>query len=375
MKSVRDAEVHDKIVFLRVDFNVPIDNGKIEDSNRIEAAVPTIKFLLDKGAKIVIGTHLGRPEGKFNPEFSTMPLARKLSEILGKAVEGTDLVVDKSVADKISIMKPGDIFVLGNLRFDPREESNDVAFAKELADYADIYVNDAFAVSHRANASVEAITKYLPSYAGLLMESEITTLDLLLMNPDHPFVLIVGGAKIVDKAGFLDNLADKADQILVGGAVANTFKAAKGEDISKSLAEPKMIESCKNLLTKHASKIHLPTDSVQKATEGGFEILDIGVNTRNEFSSFISAAKCIFWNGNMGKSEDEEYRAGTQAIADAVGKNGNTTVVAGGDTVGFINQYAKDGHFSFVSTGGGATMQYLAGEKLPGIEAINNAFS
>lgn len=371
MKSVRDANVSGKVVFLRVDFNVPIENGVIGDDNRISAAIPTIKYLLDKKAKIVIGTHLGRPEGKFSPAFSTLPVAKRLAQLLKKSVDATDFVTDKSIQAKISAMKEGDIFVLGNLRFDPREEANDEAFAQDLSSYADVYVNDAFAVSHRANASVVAITKHLPSYAGLLMESEITTLDLLLSSPDHPFVVIVGGAKIADKAGFVDNLAAKADQVLVGGAVANTFLSARGEDVGTSLSEPQMVGQCTELLEKYGPKINLPSDSVKKTNDQSFEILDIGEKTREAYKSIIASARCIFWNGNMGKSEDAEYRAGTQAIADAVGANDNTTVVAGGDTVGFINQYAEEGHFSFVSTGGGATMQYLAGEKLPGIEAIN----
>jgi len=373
MKSVRDADVKHKKVFLRVDFNVPLDKGKITDNNRVVQAIPTIKYLLDKHAKIIIGTHLGRPEGKFDPAFSTIPVAEELAKLLKMGVEATDHVISPVITEKINRMDPGQILMLGNLRFHPEEEKNSESFAKELANYADLYVNDAFAVSHRANSSVEAITNYLPSYSGLLMESEITSLKLLLDNPDHPFVLIIGGAKVSDKAGLLSKLAEKADKVLIGGAVANTFLKAKGEDVGKSLVDIEMIDKCKEMLDQFKDKIHLPLDSVKDESEGTFNNLDIGPKTIDDFNRVIADAKCIFWNGNMGYTEDAKYREGTLAIAKATAENLNTKVIAGGDTVGFVDQQGLVDKYSFVSTGGSAAMQFLAGESLPGIEALDKA--
>lgn len=371
MKSIRDVEVKDKKVFLRVDFNVPMKDGKVASTNRITAAVPTIEYLIERGAKIIIGTHLGRPEGNFNAEFSTVPVAEELSKILNKPVSGTDHVVSQLIEEKIMEMKQGDIMLLGNLRFHPEEEDNNNEFARKLASYVDLYVNDAFAVSHRSNASVDAITQFLPSYSGLLLESEITTLNLLLTNPEHPFVLVVGGAKVKDKAGVLEKLAEKADNILIGGAVGNTFLAAKGQNVSKSLVEPEMFEKCRELMEKLKDKIMLPSDSINEDLDNGeFRSLDIGRATIVNFVREINDAKCIFWNGNLGYTEDAKYCAGTLAIAKAMSDNLNVKVAAGGDTVGFIEQNGLRGGFSFISTGGSATMEFLAGETLPGIVAL-----
>lgn len=371
MKSIRDAEVKDKKVFLRVDFNVPMKDGKVVSANRLTSAVPTIEYLIERGAKIIIGTHLGRPEGKYDPAFSTVPVAEELSKILNKSVSGTDHVVSPIIEEKIMEMKNGEIILLGNLRFHPEEEDNNNEFAKKLASYVDLYVNDAFAVSHRSNASVDAITQFLPSYSGLLLESEITTLNLLLTNPEHPFVLVVGGAKVKDKAGVLEKLAEKADNILIGGAVGNTFLAAKGQNVSKSLVESEMFEKCKELMDKLKDKIMLPNDSVNEEMENGeFRSLDIGRSTIVNFVREINDAKCIFWNGNLGYTEDTKYCGGTLAIAKAMSDNLNVKVAAGGDTVGFIEQNGLRGGFSFISTGGSATMEFLAGVALPGIVAL-----
>lgn len=371
MKSVRDAELKDKKVFLRVDFNVPLEGAKIVDNNRVVQAIPTIKFLIENRAKVVIGTHVGRPEGKFDSAFSTIAIAEELARLLKSSVKATDHVISPVVTEKINQMKPGEIIMLGNLRFHPEEEANSESFGRELANYADIYVNDAFAVSHRANASVEAITNYLPSYAGLLMESEITSLDLLVNNPEHPFVLVIGGAKITDKAGLLMKLAEKAESVLIGGAVANTFLSARGENMEKSLLDNEMIEKCREIMAKFGDKIHLPVDFKKEESDGGFKVLDIGPKTVENYLRIIADAKCIFWNGNMGYTEDEKYKEGTLSIAKAMADNLNTKVIAGGDTVGFVDQYDLRNSFSFVSTGGGAAMQFLAGEPLPGIEALN----
>lgn len=375
MKSIRDVDVRNKKIFLRVDFNVPIENGRITDNNRIRNSIPTIKYLIDNEAIIIIGTHVGRPDGKLNPEFSTLPMAQELARLLGKEVFATDHVInDKELLPKIENLKPKEILVLGNLRFHPEEEVNNPLFAQKLASYADIYVNDAFAVSHRSNASVDAITNYIPSYSGLLLESEITSLGLLLKNPEPPFIMIIGGAKVKDKAGLIETLAKKADKVLIGGAVANTFLKSLGEEVSESLVENDMIESCKKMLEEFKGKIILPVDFVKEVKGDKFRILDIGPKTASRFKSEIVNAGSIFWNGNMGYTEDKRFEAGSKAVADAIAANSfGTKVAAGGDTVGFLNQNNMQKVFSFISTGGGAALEFLAGVKLPGVEALNKA--
>ncbi len=375
MKSIRDVEVRNKRVFLRVDFNVPMKNGEIIDDNRIKASISTIQYLLDNDAKIIIGTHVGRPEGKVNTEFSTVPMARELAKLLVQEVTVTDHVInDKILLEKIESMQAKDIIVLGNLRFHAEEEANNHMFAKKLASYAEIYVNDAFAVSHRANASVDAITSYLPSYSGLLLESEITSLSLLLKNPQPPFVMIIGGAKVKDKAGLIKTLAKKADRILIGGAVANTFLLAKGEEVGNSLVEKDMVEDCKKMLLELQDKIILPVDTVKDGEGNDSKIMDIGHSTIARFRSEIINAGSIFWNGNLGYTEDERFQEGTKAIAEAIEQNTfGVKVAAGGDTVGFLDQNNMQKSFSFVSTGGGAALEFLAGEKLPGIEALDKS--
>lgn len=373
MKSIREAKLEGKTVFLRVDYNVPMENGKILDINRIKKSTATIKYMLEHKAKIIIATHLGKPKGKIDPKTSTVPLASELAKELKHKVFATDYLIDEQVKEKVAKMKSGDILFLGNLRWNSGEEANDISFAKSLAEYADIYVNDAFGASHRAHASISAITQFLPSYAGFLLESEVTTLSLLLKNPVPPFLLIMGGAKIEDKTDMIENLADKVDKILVGGGIANTFLAAKGQDVSVSLYEPEMIDKCKELLSKYAKKIILPIDSIyHKHDDGGFSIMDIGYETRKMFVSEISRAKTIFWNGNMGKSEDRQYEGGSKVVAHAVTANQATSVVAGGDTVGYVLSNKLEEGISFISTGGGAALEFLSGDKLPGIESLKN---
>lgn len=374
MQSVRDASIGGKTVLLRVDYNVPMENGKILDANRIKRSLTTINYLLEHKAKIVLCTHFGKPKGKMDPASSTLPLAEELARQLKREVKATDFVIHDNVKSIISKMEPLDILMLGNLRWDEGEEKNDQEFAKKLASYADIYVNDAFGASHRAHASIEAVTRFLPSYAGFLIESEVTTLSLLLRNPVRPFVLVMGGAKVGDKTAMIENLATKVDKILIGGGIANTFLAARGEEISDSLYESEMIEKCKELIRVNADKIVLPSDTLKKNEEGGkFAILDIGTATRENYRSIISGAKTIFWNGNMGKSEEDEFAGGTKAIALAITQNPASTVVAGGDTVGFVLSHHLEEGISFISTGGGATLEFLAGLTLPGIEALDIA--
>jgi len=371
MKSIRETDVRNKKVFVRVDFNVPMKAGEIEDDSRIKAALPTIQHLLENHAKIILGTHFGKPEGKPSPEFSTVPLAQRLAKLLGHRVSATDYVTGPEVTHLAEELAPGDILLLGNLRFDIGEEENDDVFAQRLAVLAELYVNEAFSVCHREAASVDAITKYLPSYAGFRLESEITTLRLLMADPAHPFVVIIGGVKVKDKAGMISRLAPKADKILVGGGVANTFLVAKGEDIGDSVFDANMVSDCQMMLQKYGSKIKLPLDGVLKKDESGSpKIMDIGPETVKEYRKDILNAKNVLWNGNLGYTEEEKYTAGTGAIAQALRDNKNTTVVAGGDTAGFLNANNLAEGISFISTGGGAALRLLAGERMAGIEAL-----
>lgn len=398
MKLLQEANLKNKKVFLRVDFNVPMERRalplpinesnettklpnyefKIEDDNRIVAVLPTIKYIVDHGGHIIISAHLGRPEGQNNPEFSLFPIANRLAELLELKISFDAPAPIYKLSDNISLLE--------NLRFDPREEANDAEYAKMLADKTrdesfdsaqdrhgevGIYVNDAFAVSHRANASVEAITKFLPSYAGLLMEKEIKNLTKIIENPEHPFIVVIGGVKVKDKAGVIAKLAETADKILLGGGVANTFIKANGQNISNSVYDEDMLDACKEMLGKYKDKIMLPGDFVKEPDENGtFKILDIGGQTRTDFSNAIKAAKTVFWNGSLGDSEDSRYRGGMTSIAKAMNEVDGLTVIAGGDTVGFVRSERLNKNISFISTGGGAALEFLAGEKLPGIAAL-----
>lgn len=372
MRSVREAELSGKKVFLRVDYNVPMDHGKILDSNRITKSLATVKYLLEHKAKVIMATHFGKPKGKALPETSTIPLAQELAKQLRHPVQATDYLTHSSVMGMIDSLQNGDILMLGNLRWDEGEEANDPTFAKTLASYADLYVNDAFGASHRAHASIDGITKHLSSYAGFLMESEVTTLSLLLQNPAKPFVLVMGGAKIEDKAPMIENLASKVDKILIGGGIANTFLAARGTEVSESLYEKDMMVKCKEIMDKLGDKIVLPEDQIRENMAADkFAIMDIGPEARKRFDRELGAAKTVFWNGNMGKSEDEQFPGGTKSVAEAISRNGGTTVVAGGDTVGFVQNHKLEDKYSFISTGGGAALEFLSGNKLPGVEALD----
>lgn len=376
MLSLRDAQVANKRVLLRVDFNVPLEDKKITDNFRMRKSLPTIEYLLRNRAKVIIITHLGKPEGQIIPQLSTIPLAQELAKLLKRRVSATDHVIHPLVSEKIEQMGYGEVLVLGNLRWHPEEELDSEAFARDLASYADVYVNDAFGVSHRAHASVDAITKFLPSYPGYLLEAEVTTLSLLLKDPVKPFVLIMGGAKVKDKTGLLDNLAERADKILVGGAIGNTFLAASGQDVSDSLYEPEMTNKCQTILQRYGQKIILPLDSVkEERANGRFSIMDIGLKTVEAFRQEISRANTVFWNGNLGYSEKNLFEEGTRSIAQAMAENRGTTVISGGDTVGFVDNNNLTTDINFISTGGGATLEFLAGMKMPGIEALNRSQS
>lgn len=371
MKLLQDADIKNKKVFLRVDFNVPLKDGEITDNNRIKAVIPTIKYLVEGHAKIIIGTHSGRPEGKSSPDTSIAPMAKELQRLMNLKVTMAPGVVGDNVLKVTNALQPGGILVLENLRWDKREEENDSLFAQELASFADLYVNDAFAVSHRANASVEAITNYLPSYAGLLLQKEIENLSKIIEKPLHPFILVIGGVKIKDKAGMLAKLAPIADKVLVGGGVANTFLKANGGNISASVCDDEMVGACEKMLKELNKKIVLPVDFVEEKDGEGFKIYDIGKETREIFCQEISKAKMVLWNGNLGMSEDKRFDDGTIEIAKALAANKDAvSIVAGGDTAGFVIEEKLSKGISFISTGGGAALEFLAGEKLPGIAAL-----
>jgi phosphoglycerate kinase len=371
VKTLQDAVVAGKTALIRVDYNVPLtDDDQIADDSRIKATLPTINYLLEKGAKkVFLVSHMGRPGGKPVPELSLKPAQTRLHELLGRT----------------------DVTLLENLRFDPGEDANSAEFAQKLIDQtgAQIFVQDAFAVLHRKSATTDAITKLLPSYAGLLVEKELETLSTLLDEPTRPFVAVIGGAKIADKVGFIKKLAQKADKILIGGAMANTFLKFQGLSLGKSIVEDNQTAVIKQIYDIAGDKIVLPTDVIvadeinedanvlQKSVDNilDYEIaLDIGPETIANYAKIIESAKTILWNGNMGYSEINRFSGGTAGLATAIGNSPQaTTVVGGGDTAGFVQNYQKTHpnlHYSLISTGGGATLAFIAGEELPGLKAL-----
>jgi phosphoglycerate kinase len=386
-RSVRTADVTDRRVFVRVDFNVPIENGEITDDTRIRAALPTIRLLRERGARIILASHLGRPKGKVVDDLRLAPIAAHLSELIGVPVTAVPEVVGPAVEDAIGQLGSGDVLLLENLRFDPREEKNDPAFSEELAGLADLYVNDAFGAAHRAHASTEGIAHRLPAYAGLLMLAELEALGNLLEGPKRPFIAILGGAKVSDKLGVIGNLLDKVDGLIVGGGMANTFLLAQNVEVGRSLAEPELREEARTLLEKAAQRditVHLPTDVVVAAdldAESGevvaaesvpahLSIFDIGPNTQRAYAEAIGRSKTIFWNGPMGVFERPPFAAGTKAVAQAVAASGATSVVGGGDSVAALEELGLADQITHVSTGGGASLEFVEGKKLPGVAVI-----
>lgn len=390
-KTLKDLNVENKRVLVRVDFNVPIKEGIITDTNRIDASLTTIKYLIDNDAKVILMSHLGRPKGEPKSEFSLKPVAQKLSEMIGQNVKfvNNDKVVDDSVIEESKKLQPKEIMLIQNTRFRKEEEKNDETFSKELSQLADLYVNDAFGTSHRAHASNVGVSKFLPSAVGFLVQKEIEIMGKALENPERPFTAILGGAKVSDKIGVIENLLDKVDTILIGGAMAFTFIKSQGKNVGKSLIEEDKLDLAKSLLEKAQEKgvkIFLPVDFVvakEMSEESDSKVIniddftddiagfDIGTKTIKIFDEEIQKSKTIVWNGPMGVFEIEQFSKGTFEIANSLVKSKATTIVGGGDSASAIAKSGNKDKVTHVSTGGGASLEFLEGKVLPGIDCID----
>jgi len=391
VSDLPDSEIKGKVVFIRVDFNVPIRDGKISEDYRIRRTVPTIDYLVDRGAKVVVASHMGRPRGQVISSLSLEPVAKRLTELLGRDVKFVGKTVGKEVKDTVNNLKDGEVLVLENLRFHEEEEKNDPEFSKELASLADIYVNDAFGTSHRAHASTHGMaTHFEKRLAGFVVDKELKFLGQLLENPKKPYLVIVGGAKIKDKMSALKNLLEKADDVIIGGGVAYTFLKAKGVNVGKSIVEDDMIPWAKEALKQYGDKIQLPIDHiVAESFENRKNLIvvdheipnelhgfDIGPKTASHFISSIRRRRTIFWSGPMGVFEVDDFSSGTTHVARAIALatwRGSTTVVGGGDTTSALRKAeVLLSEISHVSTGGGASLEFLGGAELPGIAILND---
>jgi phosphoglycerate kinase len=389
-KTVKDAQWHGKRVFCRVDFNTPLKDGKVADDTRIVAAIPTIEYLRKQGAKVILASHLGRPKGKVVPELSLRPVGTRLSELLGTTVVTLDEAVGDAVSGWVDRMQPGDVVLLENVRFYPGEEKNDPQLARAFAALADAFVNDAFGAAHRAHASTAGIAEFLPGYAGFLMEKELKYLGKALAEPAHPFVAIIGGAKVKDKIGVIDNLLGKVDHLLIGGGLANTFIKAAGHAIGASLYEEDKVETARTLMAKAKERgvqFHLPSDVViadrfdnaaQTQTVAidaildGWMVLDIGPKTIEAYRNVIASAKLVVWNGPMGVFEMERFANGTNEIARALAQVDGTTIVGGGDSVAAVKAAGLADVVTHISTGGGASLEFMEGKVLPGVACLED---
>ena len=392
-KTIKDVNVEGKRVLVRCDFNVPLDaEGNITDDNRTRAALPTIKYLLDHGAKVVLASHLGRPKNGPEEKYSLKPVAKRLNELLGGKVTMASDVIGEDAQAKVAALKNGEAVLLENVRFHKEEEKNEPEFAKKLAAFADIYVNDAFGTAHRAHASTEGISHFVKtSVAGFLIEKELEIMGGALNNPKRPFVAILGGAKVSDKIGVINNLLEKVDKLLIGGAMAYTFIVAKGGKVGKSMLEADKVDLAKELLEKAAAKgveLYLPVDTViakefkadaeskvcpTMEIPDEWEGLDIGPKTAEIFADVIKSAKTVIWNGPMGVFEFPKFAVGTKAVAQALADNPEaTTIIGGGDSAAAIEQLGYADKVTHISTGGGASLEYLEGKVLPGIACLND---
>lgn len=389
-KSIKDVEVKGKKVFCRVDFNVPMQNGEITDDTRIQAALPTIEYLTSQGAKVILASHLGRPKGQVVEELRLDPVAKRLSDLTGKEIVKTDAVFGPEVDEAIAGLSEGDILLIENVRFEAGEEKNDEQLAQAFADMADLYVNDAFGAAHRAHASTAGVAEKLPSVAGFLMEKEIDVLGKALENPERPFTAIIGGAKVKDKIGVIENLLEKVDNLIVGGGLAYTFIKAQGHEIGKSLLEEDKIELAKEFMAKAKEKgvnFVLPVDAVvaddfsetanTKAVPidqipSDWEALDIGPATREKYSKIVKESKLIIWNGPMGVFEMDAFANGTKAVAEALAETDGYTVIGGGDSAAAVEKFGLAEIMDHVSTGGGASLEFMEGKVLPGVAALDD---
>lgn len=389
-KTVRDVEVKGKRVLVRVDFNVPFKEGKVAEDNRLRAALPTIQYLCDQGARVILASHLGRPKGVPDDELRLDPVAARLGDLLGMPVKKVDDCVGPAVEAAVEALKPGEILLLENIRFHPGETKNDPDLAQKLAALCDVFVNDAFGTVHRSHASTVGVAALRPAVAGFLLEKELDVLTRLLKDPARPFVVVIGGAKISDKIGVLESLVDRVDALLVGGGMANTFLAAKGYKLGRSLVEMDKTETARSLLARAEARglqLTLPVDLVvaesqepgaphkvvpADAVPDGWMALDIGPATVKLFTAALSGAKTVFWNGPLGLFEQPPFDAGTVAVARALPADGATTVVGGGDTARAVKRAGVADKVSHVSTGGGASLMFLEGRELPGVAVLQD---
>ena len=388
-KTIRSIDFQRQRALVRVDFNVPIKDGQISDDTRIAAALPTIQYLIDHGAKVILMSHLGRPKSGPDPKHSLAPVAKRLGELLSKPVGMAPDCAGDEIEKMTAALQPGDVLLLENVRFHPEEERNDPAFAAQLARLGDVYVNDAFGSAHRAHASTEAVARLLPAaVAGFLMEAEIDYLSRALEAPERPFVAILGGAKISDKVKVIENLLTKVDRLLIGGGMANTFLKAKGFEMGKSLVEDTSLDTARSLMAGAGDKLMLPVDLVvadkfdaaagwqhvaADKVPSDWRAVDISHKTIAMFSAEITQARTIVWNGPVGVFEFPRFARGTNAIAQAVAASGAMSIVGGGDSVAAVQQAGVADRISHISTGGGASLEFLEGKTLPGVAALNDA--
>ncbi len=386
-KTLKDIDVKGKRVLVRVDFNVPLAEGEVADDTRIRAALPTIRYLLSQGAAVILISHLGRPKGQVREDLRVDPVARRLSQLLGQEVVKVDDSIGPEVEATAARLNPGQVLLLENLRFHKEETENDPAFAAKLAALAEVYVNDAFGAAHRAHASVSGVPAYLPAVAGFLMEKELNFLGAALERPEHPFVAILGGAKISDKIGVVENLLSKVDALLIGGGMANTFLKAQGYEVGESLVEEESLPLAREIMTKAGERLVLPNDVVvadafdaqarAKTVDvdevpAGWRILDIGPKTVEHFGERLASVKTVIWNGPMGVFEFPRFAQGTVAIAQKLAQIEAMTIIGGGDTAAAVRQAGLADKMSHISTGGGASLEFLEGKTLPGVAALDD---
>lgn len=384
-KTVKDMDLKGKRVLIRVDFNVPMADGKVADDKRIKASLPTIRYVLDQGASLILMSHLGRPKGRPAPEFSLKAASQALAGLLGQPVQMAPDCIGATVAGLAQALKPGDVLMLENTRFHAGEEKNDLDLAKQLASLGEIYVNDAFGSAHRAHSSTEGVARFLPAVSGFLMQQELEYLGRATANPEHPYVVILGGAKISDKIAVVENLLEKCDRLIIGGGMANTFLAAKGFDMRDSLVEASAVETARSIMARAGDRLVLPMDAVVAdrfeaganskvvsvdAVPAGWRVMDIGPGSIEAFETALRGARLIFWNGPMGVFEMPPFAEGTFALAKLLASSGATTVIGGGDSASAVKKAGVADQMTHVSTGGGASLEYLEGKVLPGVAAL-----